>query len=49
VDRRVLPRTITYGDTTYYTRIKLAQHRSDYNDDLDMKLNGPSLFMRVRL
>ena len=31
-----------------YSRIKLAQHRSDYNDDLDMKLNGPSLFMRVR-
>lgn len=32
-----------------YTRIKLAQHRHDYNDDLDMKLNGPSLFVRVRL
>ena len=31
-----------------YSRIKLAQHRHDYNDDLDMKLNGPSLFMRVR-
>jgi hypothetical protein len=31
-----------------YTRIRLAQHRRDYNDDLDMKLNGPSLFMRVR-
>lgn len=32
-----------------YTRIKLAQHRHAYNDDLDMKLNGPSLFVRVRL
>lgn len=32
-----------------YTRIKLAQHRHNYNDDLDMKLHGPSLFMRIRL
>ena len=31
-----------------YSRIKLAQYRHDYNDHLDMKLNGPSLFMRVR-
>lgn len=31
-----------------YTRIKLNQSHHDFNDDLDMKLTGPSAFVRLR-
>ncbi len=31
-----------------YSRIKLSQHRSNFNDNLDMKLNGPAVFLRAR-
>ena len=31
-----------------YTRIRLDQHKQNYNASLDMKLTGPSLFLRVR-
>lgn len=31
-----------------YTKIALHQHRDDFNDSLDMKLSGPSLFARFR-
>ncbi|MEO7068814.1 MAG: autotransporter outer membrane beta-barrel domain-containing protein [Rhodanobacter sp.] len=31
-----------------YTKIKLAQHKKTYNANLDMKLKGPSLFVRFR-
>lgn len=31
-----------------YTRIVLHQHRDTYDADLDMKLHGPSLFLRMR-
>jgi hypothetical protein len=31
-----------------YSRISLHQHRDDFNDGLDMKLSGPSLFARFR-
>ena len=31
-----------------YTRIKLHQHKQNYNANLDMKLDGPSLFVRFR-
>jgi hypothetical protein len=30
------------------TRIKLNQSKRDYNADLDMRLDGPSLFLRLR-
>jgi hypothetical protein len=31
-----------------YTRIKLEQNRTNYRANLDMKLKGPSLFVRLR-
>jgi hypothetical protein len=31
-----------------YTRIKIDQHHNFYNDDLAMRLNGPSVFLRLR-
>ncbi len=31
-----------------YTKISLNQRRHSFNDDLDMKLDGPSLFLRLR-
>jgi hypothetical protein len=31
-----------------YTRIRLHQRKHDYDADLDMKLDGPSLFVRFR-
>lgn len=31
-----------------YTHIKLTQRKTDYDAHLDMKLNGPSLFVRFR-
>lgn len=31
-----------------YTRIMLHQHKDNYNANLDMKLDGPSLFLRFR-
>ena len=31
-----------------YTRIKLRQRKDNYNANLDMKLDGPSLFVRFR-
>jgi hypothetical protein len=31
-----------------YTRIRLNDNRSDYNADLAMRLDGPSLFLRLR-
>ncbi|MEO7067532.1 MAG: hypothetical protein ABI114_11530, partial [Rhodanobacter sp.] len=32
-----------------YTQIKLDQRRHAFNDSLDMRLKGPSLFMKLRL
>jgi hypothetical protein len=31
-----------------YTRIKLHQDHHNFNDNLDMKLNGPSAYVRFR-
>ncbi|MHB1273730.1 MAG: hypothetical protein ACYCZD_13365 [Rhodanobacter sp.] len=31
-----------------YTRIVLHQHRHSYDANLDMKLHGPSVFLRLR-
>ncbi len=31
-----------------YTRIKLDERRNAYNDSLDMRLKGPSVFMKLR-
>ena len=36
---------VEYG----YTRIKLNQHRHAYDDSLDMRLSGPSMFVKLRL
>jgi hypothetical protein len=37
-----------FGAEYGYTKIRLNQRRQNYNADLDMKLNGPSLFVRFR-
>lgn len=39
---------VGFGAEYDYTRIKLHQDHSNYDDDLDMKLNGPSLFVKFR-
>ena len=38
-----------FGAAYDYTRIKLNQHRRDYDDSLHMRLKGPSLFVKLRL
>jgi hypothetical protein len=37
-----------FGVEYDYTRIRIDQEHHYYNDDLDMRLNGPSAFLRVR-
>ena len=38
-----------YAEHGYgYSKISLHQHRERFNDSLDMKLSGPSLFARFR-
>jgi len=39
---------VGFGAEYGYTKIALHQHRERFNDRLDMKLDGPSLFARVR-
>jgi hypothetical protein len=39
---------VGFGAEYGYTRIRLDQRKHDYDADLDMKLNGPSLFVRFR-
>lgn len=39
---------VGFGAEYGYTRISLHQDHSNYSDDLHMKLNGPSLFVRFR-
>jgi hypothetical protein len=37
-----------FGVEYDYTRIKIDQEHHYYNDDLDLRLNGPSAFVRLR-
>jgi hypothetical protein len=37
-----------FGAEYGYTRIKLKQHHASHDEMLDMKLNGPSLFVKFR-
>ncbi len=39
---------VGFGAEYNYTRIVLHQRKHDYNANLDMKLDGPSLFVRFR-
>ncbi len=39
---------VGFGAEYGYTRIKLHQRKQNYNANLDMKLDGPSLFVRFR-
>lgn len=39
---------VGFGAEYGYSRIKLNQRKHNYNADLDMKLDGPSLFVRLR-
>ena len=39
---------VGFGAEYDYTRIKLNQHHANYDDDLDMRLDGPSLYVKVR-
>jgi hypothetical protein len=41
-------KNVGFGAEYGYTKIQLDQRKRDYNADLDMKLNGPSLFVRFR-
>jgi hypothetical protein len=41
-------KNVGFGAEYGYTKIRLDQHKRDYNADLDMKLDGPSLFVRFR-
>ncbi len=41
-------RNVGFGAECHYTRIKLNQHRTNYDDSLDRRLNGPSLFVKLR-
>lgn len=41
-------KNLGFGAEYDYTRIKLNQQHTYYDDDLDMKLNGPSLFVKLR-
>lgn len=37
-----------FGAEYGYTRIKLNQRHSNYDDSLDMRLDGPSLYVKFR-
>lgn len=41
-------KNVGFGAEYGYTRIRLNQRRHDYDANLDMKLDGPSLFLRLR-
>lgn len=41
-------KNVGFGAEYGYTRIRLNQRRHDYDANLDMKLDGPSLFVRFR-
>jgi hypothetical protein len=41
-------KNVGFGAEYGYTKIRLDQRKHDYNADLDMKLTGPSLFVRLR-
>jgi outer membrane autotransporter protein len=41
-------KNLGFGAEYGYTRIKLNQHRSNHDEALDMKLHGPSLFVKLR-
>jgi hypothetical protein len=41
-------KNVGFGAEYGYTKIRLDQRKRDYNADLDMKLTGPSLFVRLR-
>jgi hypothetical protein len=41
-------KNLGFGAEYGYTKIRLDQRKRDYNADLDMKLTGPSLFVRLR-
>ncbi|MBB3227385.1 ribosomal protein L28 [Luteibacter sp. Sphag1AF] len=41
-------KNVGFGAEYAYTQIKLHQDKRDYDLDLDMKLNGPAAYVRVR-
>lgn len=41
-------KNVGFGAEYGYTKIKIRQHHRNYNDGLDMKVNGPSVFVRLR-
>jgi hypothetical protein len=41
-------KNLGFGAEYGYSRIMLNQHKSRYNARLDMKLSGPSVFVKLR-